>query len=107
MPSTNNTPTVYFKEDSDPSPEDDIYIDCKPVDEIGTEETNSDNTYSQFNGTLFNDISNTNINIFDNVGFQSLLAVGIFAVILVSGNYVFNTIPNNRLEKAINKERFS
>jgi hypothetical protein len=34
-------------------------------------------------------------------------AVGIFAVILVSGNYIFNKIPNNRLQKAIDKERFS
>ena len=30
-----------------------------------------------------------------------------FAVILVSGNYVFNIIPNSRLQKAIDKEKFS
>ena len=60
-----------------------------------------------FNSEILNDISASNFNIFDNVGFKSLIAVGIFAVILVSGNYVFNTIPNSRLQKAIDKEKFS
>lgn len=89
--------------------EDDIYIDCQPVYEknVTTSDSYSGDSLNNFNSEMLNDLSGSNFNIFDNVGFQSLLAVGIFAVILVSGNYVFNTIPNSRLQKAINKERFS
>ena len=90
--------------------EDDIYIDCQPVNEKNETISDSyggDSLDSQISSEIFNDISGSNFNIFDNIGFQSLLAVGIFVVILVSGNYVFNTIPNNKLQKAIDKERFS
>tara|TARA_B100000497_G_scaffold42113_1_gene49025 strand:+ start:675 stop:995 length:321 start_codon:yes stop_codon:yes gene_type:complete len=103
-PKTNNIKFVV----PDPSPDDDIYIDCKPVDEnnVVTNDSYSGDD-ANFNNEMLKDWTSTEINIFDNVGFKSLLAVGIFAVILVSGNYVFNTIPNSRLQKAINKERFS
>ena len=109
MSSTSNN-TVYFRKDSDPSSEDDIYIDCQPVDEnnvVTSDSYSGDGLINNFDKSLLDDISNQEFNIFDNIGFQSLLAVGIFAVILVSGNYVFNTIPNSRLQKAIDKERFS
>ena len=36
-----------------------------------------------------------------------LIAGGIFAIILISGNYVFNKIPSNKLQKAIDKDRFT
>jgi len=103
-PKTNNIKFVV----PDPSPDDDIYIDCKPVDEnnVVTNDSYSGDD-ANFNNEMLKDWTSTEINIFDNVGFKSLLAVGIFAVILVSGNYVFNTIPNSRLQKAINKEKFS
>ena len=90
--------------------EDNIYIDCQPVEIINNETTdsNSDNGLSKsINGEIIDDISKHEINIFDNIGFQSILAVGIFAIILFSGNYVFKTLPNNRLEKAINKDMYS
>lgn len=96
----------------DPSPDDDIYIDCKPVDtnEVDTNEVDSiDNeaSYRDDNEEMLKDLTSTEFNIFQNLGFQTLLAVGIFAVILFSGNYVFNKLPNSRLQKAINKDRFS
>lgn len=109
MSSTSNN-TVYFSKDSDPSSEDDIYIDCQPVDEKNVVTKGSysgDSLDSQISSEVLDDITKQEFNIFDNVGFKSLLAVGIFAVILVSGNYVFNTIPNSRLQKAINKEKFN
>jgi len=90
--------------------EDDIYIDCQPVNERNVTINDSysgDTLDSQISSEVLNNISGSNFNIFDNVGFKSLLAVGIFAVILVSGNYVFNIIPNSRLQKAIDKEKFS
>jgi len=91
--------------------DDDIYIDCQPVDEKNVQITSSSSSYSgdniNFNNELLDDITDSEFNLFDNIGFNTLLAVGIFAVILVSGNYIFNKIPNNRLQKAIDKERFS
>lgn len=91
--------------------EDDIYIDCKPVDINNEEITNSsylgDNLNKKFNDKILDDLTDNNFNIFDNIGFQSLLAVGIFAIILLSGNYVFNVIPNSRLKKAIDGDRFN
>ena len=90
--------------------EDDIYIDCQPVDEknvVTNDSYSGDGLNSSISAEVLDVISKQEFNIFDNIGFQSLLAVGIFAVILVSGNYVFNTIPNSRLQKAIDKERFS
>tara|TARA_B110000014_G_scaffold169694_1_gene120426 strand:+ start:539 stop:859 length:321 start_codon:yes stop_codon:yes gene_type:complete len=103
-PKTNNVKFVV----PDPSPDDDIYIDCDPVDEknVVTGDSYSGDD-ANFTNEMLKDWTSTEINIFDNPGFKSLVAVGIFAVILVSGNYVFNTIPNSRLQKAINKERFS
>ena len=84
--------------------EDNIYIDCQPVEINNKDETdsNSDNGLNKsINGEILDDISKHEINIFDNIGFQSILAVGIFAIILFSGNYVFKILPNNRIKKAI------
>ena len=105
-PKTNNVKFVV----PDPSPDDDIYIDCQPVNEkkvVTNDSYSGDGLNSSISAEVLYDISKQEFDIFDNIGFQSLLAVGIFAVILVSGNYVFNTIPNSRLQKAIDKERFS
>ena len=92
--------------------EEDIYIDCRPVEINNKDEAdsnfNSVNGLSKsLNSEIIDDISKHEINIFDNIGFQSILAIGIFAIILFSGNYVFKTLPNNRLQKAIDKDMYS
>jgi hypothetical protein len=105
----NSDNAVYFIKDSDQYNEDDIYIDCQPVNEknVVTSDTYSGDVLDgQIGQEVLDDITSSNFNIYDNVALKSLLAVGIFAVILVSGNYVFNTIPNSRLQKAINNEKF-
>ena len=92
----------------DPSPDDDIYIDCKPV-EVNNE--TSDEVFNQddgnFNQEVLKDLTREEINIFQNPGIKSILAAGIFAIILFSGNYIFNKLPNSKLQKAIDRERYS
>ena len=92
--------------------EDDIYIDCRPVDikheEITSSSYSEDGIDSVELGTeIIDDMSKPEFNIFDNIGVQALISVGLFTFILVTGNYVFNKIPSSRLEKAIIKERYS
>ena len=109
MPS-NSKNTVYFSKDSDPSPEDDIYIDCQPVNEKNVTISDSysgDSLDSQISSEVLNDINGSKINIFQNPGIKSILAAGIFAIILFSGNYIFNKLPNSKLQKAIDRERYS
>jgi hypothetical protein len=93
---------------SDPSPDDDIYIDCKPVE---AEDISRNPAYngddSIINNEMLEDLTSTEFNIFQNPGFTSLLAVGIFVTILISGNYIFNKLPNSKLQKAIDRERYS
>ena len=93
---------------SDPSADDDIYIDCKPV-EVNNE--TSDEVFNQddgnFNQEVLKDLTREEINIFQNPGIKSILAAGIFAIILFSGNYIFNKLPNSKLQKAIDRERYS
>ena len=103
--SKSTTPIIVT---NDPSADDDIYIDCQPVkvDDVTSDpKYNGDN--SIINNEILTDLSNTELNIFENPGVQSILAVGIFVIILVSGNYVFNKLPNSKLQKAIDKEKNS
>tara|TARA_B100000035_G_scaffold312515_2_gene324137 strand:- start:3828 stop:4151 length:324 start_codon:yes stop_codon:yes gene_type:complete len=92
----------------DPSPDDDIYIDCKPVeaDDVSIKQAYSGDD-SIINNEMLEDLTRKEFNIFKNPGFKSIIAVGIFAIILFSGNYVFNKLPSSRLQKAIDKEKFS
>lgn len=91
--------------------DDDIYIDCRPVDikneEITSSSYNEDGIDYQVNSEILDSISNAEFNIYDNIGFQSLLAVGLFTFMLVAGNYVFYTLPNSRLEKAVYKNMYN
>jgi hypothetical protein len=93
---------------SDPSPDDDIYIDCQPVeaDDISRNPAYSGDD-SKFNQEMLKDLTDTEFDIFQNPGYQAILAVGIFAIILFSGNYIFNKLPNSRLQKAIDREKYS
>ena len=95
----------------DPNPDDDIYINCQPVDEFNVEDEDSLDTSSDQqtdNDTEFIDnIATNHTNIFENnAGFQTLLGIGIFVVILFSGDYVFYKLPKNKLDKAILDDRF-
>ncbi len=90
---------------------DKIYIDCEPIDVIGVDdsddETERANNISIFQEIFNNSSSELNVNFFNNTITQTILAVLIFIIILVSGNYVFYTLPKSRLEKAINKDMLS
>tara|TARA_Y100000816_G_C25982957_1_gene513277 strand:- start:88 stop:642 length:555 start_codon:yes stop_codon:yes gene_type:complete len=84
--------------------DDDVYINCKPVDTFGKEITAETNFFK--NNNMSNEILDDatrnlkNGELTNNIGFQSI--VGIFLIIFLYyiGNYVFVKFP----QKIINKE---
>lgn len=87
------------------------YLDCNALDGDSIEEEDPDDPDSSsvvsIIGDLADNASQTNAIRDINVGKDMLIAGGIFAIILISGNYVFNKIPSNKLQKAIDKDRFT
>ena len=85
-----------------------IYIDCNPVDILGNEvddqyeESTSDTGTAT--GSIFDSISEdlNSGKILDNLGLQFTIAITAFGIIYGIGNYVFKTIPNEMLDKRIN-----
>ena len=92
-------PTTKSHEDEN------IYINCNPVDTIGNEVDN-DETEESTSGTglAFDTISNdlNSGKILDNLGLQFTIAITAFAIIYGIGNYVFKTLPREMLDKRIN-----
>jgi hypothetical protein len=92
-------PTTKSQEDEN------IYINCDPVDTIGNEVDNDETEESTSGtGSTFDTISNdlNSGKILDNLGLQFTIAITAFAIIYGIGNYVFKTIPREMLEKRIN-----
>ena len=85
-----------------------IYIDCNPVNSIGKTLVLDDNNnvieHQQTDVETLNEIGNflSNSNVSENLGVQFLIAVTAFAIIYGIGNYVFKTLPNEMLEKKLN-----
>ena len=78
--------------------DDDIYIDCSPVNEIGEVVESSGDLISP--GLNLPTFSSELLN--NNIGFQSMLGIVLLGVIYGVGDYVFNIFPN----KIINNNRF-
>jgi len=78
---------------------DDIYIECNPVDEKGDiiEEDNID-AKNLNSGFLEN---NLNIDFGNNIGIQATIGVSLMLFLYLVGDYIFKIIPkqqiNNRL----------
>lgn len=78
---------------------DDIYIECNPVDEKGDiiEEDNIDSNNLN-SGFLEN---NLNIDFGNNIGIQATIGVSLMLFLYLVGDYIFKIIPkqqiNNRL----------
>lgn len=96
-------PRYKIKEDEN------IYIDCNPVDTIGNEVVFNDygreseqvpNVNSEVIDSLTDGFRTGQI--LDNVGLQFTIAISVFAIIYGLGNYVFKTIPNEMLDKRLN-----
>tara|TARA_B100000927_G_scaffold229050_1_gene188866 strand:- start:36 stop:329 length:294 start_codon:yes stop_codon:yes gene_type:complete len=91
-------PTAIHKAQTD---DDDIYIDCKPVDTIGNvigeEQSNvSQEVLSDFTTS----IGATNLQ--DNVGIQAIIGITIMGVLYIVGDYVFKQFPKGQIEKQMN-----
>lgn len=78
---------------------DDIYIECNPVDEKGDiiEEDNID--LNNLNSGFLE--SNLNIDFGNNIGIQATIGVSLMLFLYLVGDYIFKIIPkqqiNNRL----------
>ena len=87
---------VKFVEDED------IYIECKPVDIAGEVITDTNNTISTdinneildtLSSSLSFDSSLSGKSIYDNVGFQTLIGIILLAILYAIGNFIFKKIP--------------
>lgn len=83
--------------------EEDIYIDCNPVDILGEEiETIEDNSAVSGPGTAQVLDEATNLlsegKIFDNIGFHTVLGITLLGILYGVGIYVFKEYPKSVLD---------
>lgn len=84
----------------------DVFIECNPVDTFGDEdiENSEDNVVHKDMGRDVLDDLQFSLNagdLFENIGFQSLLGIGIFGLIYFIADYVFKIMPKRLLNKKI------
>ncbi len=88
---------VKFVEDED------IYIDCKPVDVTGEVVDSSSNILNSNNKSM--DVLQGLTDgigggaLFDNIGFQTLLGIVLLGILYSIGNYIFIKYPKNITER--------
>ena len=99
--SDNKSVYVKFVEDED------IYIDCRPVSTYGGEvivedkDNNLENTGVSASMVDSIALNFSNGNITNNIGFQTLIGIGLLAILYGVGNYVFKEFPKNLIEKKL------
>ena len=92
---------VKFVEDED------IYIDCRPVSTYGGEVIVEDKDNNKVNTGVSADMVDSvalnfsNGTITNNIGFQSLIGIGLLAILYGVGNYVFKEFPKNLIDKKL------
>lgn len=102
MTDSNNSRNAYVKFVED----EDIYIDCRPVDTTGEVIVKDDDDKDMNVGNIMLDDITDNMlngNIFNDVGFQTLLGVTILGMLYGIGSYVFRDLPT----KFVNKKMYS
>lgn len=81
--------------------DDDIFIECNPVDTFGDEDIidQEDNTINIDVGskTILDDVQFkfSRKDIYENVGFQVILGIGLLAFIYFVADYVFKRVPKH------------
>tara|TARA_Y100000816_G_scaffold249882_1_gene199635 strand:+ start:1225 stop:1536 length:312 start_codon:yes stop_codon:yes gene_type:complete len=99
--SDSNNAYVKFVEDED------IYIDCRPVSTYGGEvivedkDNNVENTGVSADMVDSVALNFSNGTITNNIGFQSLIGIGLLAILYGVGNYVFKEFPKNLIDKKL------
>ena len=89
---------IKFEEDED------IYIECHPVDITGqvvndeTDNTLSENVNNEILDSVTSDF--TMNNIFSNVGVQVIMGLLLLAILYTIGNYIFKNIPSKIINKS-------
>jgi hypothetical protein len=78
---------------------DDIYIECNPVDEKGDiiEEDNIDSNNLN-SGFLEN---NLNIDFGNNIGIQATIGVSLMLFLYLVGDYIFKIIPKQQIDNRL------
>lgn len=97
--SNRKTATVKFVEDED------IYIDCRPVSTYGgeliVEDKDNNIVNTGVSAAMLDELALnfSNGSIINNIGFQSLIGIGLLAILYGIGNYVFKEFPKNLIDK--------
>lgn len=81
--------------------DDDIYIDCRPVNIIGEViDDEKETVTSKTNNQIINEAADfiDGGKILDNIAFQTILGLTLMAILYSIGNYVFKEFPKKILE---------
>ena len=90
-------------------PDDDIYIDCKPVNMINADEDDNGSGSTNPNANAkTNPMSLISTQLMapsamDNVGLQTVIGIAAIAVIYSLGNYVFKSFPKSLITERMNE----
>ena len=89
---------------------DNIYIDCQPVELVNPQEEPPNKTFSDFLENIFDsqtsnkkDKSGKAYNLYENPGIQTIIGIGLFGFLITISNFFFYKLPSNKLEKEILK----
>lgn len=89
---------------------DNVFIECNPVDTFGDEDiTNveSNQIKNIFGNTpasdsdVFEDVNVSSDAVFNNIGVQALLGIGVFGIIYFIADYFFKRMPKRLLDHKI------
>ena len=95
MSESENTDNKFIKFIED----EDIYIECSPVDITGEVITSENDKISDSNDILDSLSDKFGINILDNIGLQTLIAIIILGILYAIGTYVFKGITGDIIDK--------
>jgi len=85
--------------------DDDIYIDCRPLtikgEEIITNDNNNFSANTNTNTQILDEINGLVLGgqMYDNIGFQTILGITLLEILYGIGSYVFKEFPTNLIEK--------
>ena len=86
--------------------DDNIYIDCDPVDITGEAiDITNPGDDSETNPDILNPITqefNTGM-IYDSIGFQAVLGIVVIGIVYSIGEYVFKTFPKSLIDERLSK----
>ena len=88
--------------------DDEIYIDCRPVDIINNDIDIHNDNFKEKHGnsdSIFNSMTSISSNtLSNNVGFQTVIGIVIISIIYGIGGYIFKELPRSIVQDRVNNK---